>query len=157
MVANRPAKSRRYFTSAEAKATLPLVRAIVEDVTRLARDLEERYERLERVRPRNGMALMEAYQEEVRYVQEEFERDQETMRGYERELKQLGVELKDYRSGLVDFPSRMAGRDVYLCWRLGEPDVDHWHEIEAGFAGRQALPASEGGAAPEAGERSRDL
>ena len=50
-----------------------------------------------------------------------------------------GVELKDYFAGLVDFPSRREGRVVYLCWRFGEPAVAYWHELEAGFAGRQKL------------------
>ena len=43
--------------------------------------------------------------------------------------------------GLVDFPSRLDGRTVFLCWRLGEPEVLHWHELDAGFAGRQPLVA----------------
>jgi hypothetical protein len=61
------------------------------------------------------------------------------MEEYVRELKALGVELKDYFTGLIDFPSLMDGRPVYLCWRLGEPEVAHWHELEAGVAGRQKL------------------
>jgi hypothetical protein len=50
-----------------------------------------------------------------------------------------GCHLKDVDSGLVDFPTLWEGREVYLCWKLGEPEVGHWHEIEAGFAGRQSL------------------
>ncbi len=61
------------------------------------------------------------------------------MREYEQELRKLGVELKDYFTGLIDFPCWMDGREVYLCWQLGEPEVAHWHELDAGFAGRQKL------------------
>ena len=50
-----------------------------------------------------------------------------------------GCHLKDLESGLVDFPTLWEGREVYLCWKLGESEVGHWHEIEAGFAGRQSL------------------
>ena len=50
-----------------------------------------------------------------------------------------GCYLKDLESGLVDFPTLWEGREVYLCWKLGESEVAHWHEIEAGFAGRQSL------------------
>ncbi|MGH9321164.1 MAG: DUF2203 domain-containing protein [Vicinamibacteria bacterium] len=50
-----------------------------------------------------------------------------------------GCHLKDLDSGLVDFPTLWEGREVYLCWKLGEPHVGYWHEIEAGFAGRQSL------------------
>jgi hypothetical protein len=52
----------------------------------------------------------------------------------------VGCIFKGFEGGLVDFHSQLQGRDVYLCWRLGEPDVGHWHEIESGFAGRQPLP-----------------
>ena len=131
---------KKYYTAAEANATLPLLRAILGDITALARDLRERHERLARVRAKQEQGqLGDAYQEERQQVEAEFERDQERMQEYERELRDLGIELKDYFTGLVDFPSRMHGREVYLCWRLGEPDVAYWHEVEAGFAGRQKL------------------
>jgi hypothetical protein len=61
------------------------------------------------------------------------------MEELERELRQLGIELKDHYIGLIDFPCRLNGREVYLCWRLGEADVAFWHELDAGFAGRQKL------------------
>jgi hypothetical protein len=56
-----------------------------------------------------------------------------------REIQGHGCELKDVDMGLVDFPSLRDGREVYLCWRLGEPKLMYWHEIDAGFAGRQPL------------------
>jgi hypothetical protein len=56
------------------------------------------------------------------------------------ELESLGVQLKDYSRGLIDFPSLRDGRVVLLCWQLGEGDsVEWWHDVEAGFAGRQPL------------------
>ena len=54
-----------------------------------------------------------------------------------------GVELKDLETGLCDFVALREGRDVYLCWRLGEKQVGHWHELAAGFAGRQPLESAE--------------
>ena len=77
-------------------------------------------------------------------AQAEFERGQEQMHEYERELQQLGVELKDYFTGLIDFPCRMDGREVYLCWRLGEPEVGHWHELDAGFARPAKIDGAQG-------------
>ena len=50
-----------------------------------------------------------------------------------------GCYLKDLETGLVDFPTLWEGREVYLCWKLGEAEVAHWHEIEAGFQGRRSL------------------
>jgi len=56
------------------------------------------------------------------------------------ELHGDGIQLKDYSRGLIDFPCMRDGRVVLLCWQLGEPEhVEWWHEIEAGFAGRQPL------------------
>lgn len=56
------------------------------------------------------------------------------------ELNEMGVQLKDYTRGLIDFPSMREGRVVLLCWQLGEAErIEWWHEIEDGFAGRQPL------------------
>jgi len=56
------------------------------------------------------------------------------------ELHEMGIELKDHTSGLIDFPSMRGGRVVLLCWWLGEPEeIEWWHETDAGFAGRQRL------------------
>jgi len=55
----------------------------------------------------------------------------------------MGIELKDPEAGLIDFRSIREGREVYLCWRLGEEHVYFWHEIDAGFAGRQPLEEAE--------------
>ena len=56
------------------------------------------------------------------------------------ELETLGVQLKDFERGLVDFPSLRDGRVVLLCWQLGEGDeLEWWHDVDAGFAGRTPL------------------
>jgi len=136
-------KAKKYYTVAEANAALPLVQAIARDITELARELRDRHERLTRVRPVTKGKNGDSYEEELRQIQVEFERDQERMHEYEHELKKLGVVLKDYYTGLLDFPCRMDDREVYLCWRLGEPEVAFWHEVDAGFAGRKQLPGSE--------------
>lgn len=56
------------------------------------------------------------------------------------DLEELGVQLKDFERGLVDFPSLRDGRMVLLCWQMGEGDeVEWWHDLDAGFAGRTPL------------------
>ncbi len=55
------------------------------------------------------------------------------------ELSDIGCELKDWECGLVDFPARLDDRDVFLCWKLGEEQVSQWHEIHAGFTGRESI------------------
>ena len=55
------------------------------------------------------------------------------------QIESLGVQIKDFRTGLVDFPYDHDGRIVYLCWKVDEDEIGYWHEVEAGFAGRQPL------------------
>jgi hypothetical protein len=144
---------KKYFTVAEANAALPLAQAIVRDITALARNLRERHaelnarqERLARLKGNERTRLGQAYEEELRQVaaefereKAEFERDQERMSEYVKELTDLGILLKDYDTGLLDFPCWSGGREVYLCWQLGEAEVAHWHEINAGFKGRREI------------------
>jgi hypothetical protein len=136
---NAQKKSRKkFYTVEEANAALPLLRSILRDVTELAQELRERHDRLARIPVAAGSGK-NPYSEEMDEIQADLERGQEKMHEYEEELKNLHVELKDYYTGLVDFPCWMEDRAVYLCWRLGEPEVAHWHELDAGFAGRQKL------------------
>lgn len=139
MRTKKSAPQKKYFTVAEANAALPLARAIVTDIATLAHDLRERHERLSRLKPDERHRIGEAHQEELQQVTAEFERDQERMREYIRELTDLGIELKDFDTGLVDFLCKLDDREVYLCWRLGEAEVAHWHETNAGFAGRRRI------------------
>ncbi len=54
-------------------------------------------------------------------------------------VQEMDCELKDIDQGLVDFRTEREGREVYLCWKLGEPDIRWWHELDAGFRGRRPL------------------
>jgi hypothetical protein len=55
------------------------------------------------------------------------------------EIDAIGVQVKDLDSGLLDFPCRLDDQVVLLCWRMGEPSIEHWHTMEAGFKGRQPV------------------
>ena len=134
------ASRKRLFTVEEANQRLPLVRAIVADIAKLYEDVQERRERLNHVRQSSsGVQSPTLYSEEVRHIEEELEKDIERLEGFANELEDLGVELKDPVMGLVDFRTIFEGREVYLCWRLGEEEIAHWHELDAGFPGRQSL------------------
>jgi hypothetical protein len=144
MAANQAPRDRRYFTVAQANATLPLVRAIIRDITELAAEVRDRHVRLHRIAGPEKTGITAAHREELVNIQEQIERDQERMQEYVHELNKLGVELKDPLVGLIDFPCWMDDHEVYLCWRQGEPEVAHWHEVDAGFAGRQKLMVNAG-------------
>ncbi len=132
MVANTPTPGKKYYTVAQANAALPLVRAIVQDVCDLTRSVIAHSDK-----PR--AAESDEDPEEEAFVRASAER----MRELVRELSQLDIELKDHAIGLIDFPCWIGDREVYLCWRLGEPEVAYWHELDSGFAGRRRVSGIE--------------
>ncbi|HEY3211138.1 MAG TPA: DUF2203 domain-containing protein [Actinomycetota bacterium] len=72
-------------------------------------------------------------------VSQEYWNTLQQMRRHLEALAEQDIILRDADSGLVDFPSRREGRDVFLCWRLGEERVEYWHPPETGFSGRRRL------------------
>lgn len=129
----------KLFTVDQANATLPLVRKIVADVVREHAAWRAKILELD-------LAASTVHAETPQADPERLEREvQERAReisGFQRELGALGIELKDPRLGLVDFPSENNGRRILLCWRLGEPEIQFWHEVDGGYAGRQPLEPS---------------
>ena len=122
----------RYFTVAEANAVLPQVRQIV------SRMLAAR-EMIVAARPEVWPILEKAIGNGGSQKAGELVFQFEKVQSAARRLTELGIQLKDINTGLVDFPSMRDGREVYLCWRFDEPAVAHWHDLETGFAGRQPL------------------
>jgi hypothetical protein len=135
-----PRQQKKFFTVKSANQMLPLVRSIAEDIVEKFRELNVLRERTEFLQSARPEGLSPAHREEVEQVGVEFEQTKDALFQLVEELRELGVELKG-PDGLVDFPAIMDGREVYLCWKLGEPEVMHWHERDAGFKGRQHLTA----------------
>ena len=133
---------RKFYTVEEANQTLPLVRAIVSDIVTLYRDVHERRERLARIRQIPGAENRDeenVYRDEVVEIEKEQEKDILRLDSYVEELKELGAVLKDPVVGLIDFWTVLDGREAFLCWKLGEEEIGYWHELDAGFQGRQSL------------------
>ena len=128
----------RFFTVEEANLELPRLRQWLPR-------LQARRRRLDVVQRKLGELTLKAaangnlLEEEVHATQREAKRLTEEFDKLIAKINDLGCELKDIEQGLVDFPALREGREVYLCWRLGEPEVAFWHELEAGFSGRQPL------------------
>jgi hypothetical protein len=131
-------RKRKYFTVEEANKALPLVKRIVADIVHQYRVVEDLQQRLSMISKDRRRPSNDLYSEELAQSQAEFEAEESKLTNYVEELRRLGVELKG-PDGLCDFFSVMDGREVFLCWRLGEPEVMYWHELDAGFAGRQLL------------------
>src|SRR5262249_16065824 len=135
----RKEQNKRYFTPAEANNMLPLIRVIVKDIVDLAHSLRDQNARLERL-GLDGVDRGILSQAQLEEELASFEKEQEELQSYLDELRELGVGPKDLLVGLVDFPGWVDDREVCLCWKLGEAEVAWWHEINAGFRGRQPLP-----------------
>ena len=134
--------NRKLFTVESANAALPLVRAVVEDVVELSHEILERRERLTSLRSDRRGNVRDVYADEVLVVERQLDADRDKLYEFAEELLAIGVELKDVTVGLVDFPSLRDGRTVYLCWKLGETEVRHWHELDSGFSGRKPIAES---------------
>jgi hypothetical protein len=123
-----PAPERRY-TPDEANAALP---ELTERLTRIrdARQVVLSGARaLSETMASNGGGRRGA---EYWGALQSLRRDLEAVNG-------MGILLRDADTGLVDFPATVDGADAFLCWRLGEPAVAHWHPVDTGFAGRRPL------------------
>jgi hypothetical protein len=124
----------KIFTVQEANALLPNVRTIVGKIQRAHQHLgryREDAKKAAEAAERGGGGLTDG----VAYAAILTE-----LTTHLTELEALGVQLKDFERGLVDFPSLRDGRVVLLCWQLGEGDeLEWWHDVDAGFAGRTPL------------------
>ncbi len=118
----------RIFTKEEADALLPEIHRVLEEMRQNRKELQEAQRRLAEARGIERRAL----EEEARFLLGALEADA-------RYLASLGVFLKDLDRGLVDFPARVGGEVVFLCWQEGEPEVAHYHPLSGGFKERRPL------------------
>ena len=136
-------QTMKLFTIEEANASLPLVRAITTDLAELSSRVFQRQRHFDSVSAGRELSAEDGlYSEELIHEQSELERQKDRLNDLIDELRALGAEPKTGPSGaidLVDFPSQRDDRMVYLCWKLGEDSVEHWHELNTGFSGRQSL------------------
>jgi len=130
---------RTTFTVDDANRTLPLIRRIVSDAVRDYWRWQEKVREYEQVAATRVPGDPGDDAERLEREAQQLARD---IDGYLGEIRQLGVEMKGFDTGLVDFPAELDGKPVLLCWQLGEESVQYFHEEDAGFAGRQPLPST---------------
>lgn len=130
--------AHKFFTLAEANRTLPLVRRIVQDIMAAYpqwKDLVARYELIAaQAKPEWGES------QEQLALKHEIDAVAGKINDYLGEIEQIGCEFKGFDEGLVDFHGRLDEREILWCWKVGEERIGHWHDLEAGFAGRQPIP-----------------
>jgi len=124
--------SQRYFTLQEANETLNLIRPLMDEVQairlKILKNQPEAWPAIEKSAGNGGnRALSNMVQ------------DFEKFDALIHRIQDMDVLIKDINLGLLDFPALKDDREVYLCWQYGEGEIAFWHEIEAGYAGRQPI------------------
>lgn len=128
----------KVFTIKEANETLPRIIPVLEKI-RATRDsilkLEVEIDTLELITEKKKTAVPPAVNQKV----EEYNQTVNAFYALIDELQGIGCLMKDVDMGLVDFYSLYKGKIVYLCWKLGEPEIGHWHEIGGGYGTREPI------------------
>ena len=128
------------FTFDEAQSLLPVLESLLKravDGKQAAEEVEAGLSELaRRIYLSGGMTVDVA---SVTKQRAEMDAHLQRVRESIAEIDSIGVQVKDIEAGLLDFPCRVDDQVVLLCWRIGEPSIEHWHTLESGFQGRQPL------------------
>jgi hypothetical protein len=122
----------KYYTPGEANHVLDAIRPLVEEMIQAAQQVNdhrpELWDLAQKAAGNGGSAQLSK-------LIPRFDRLRELMH----QLSDMGIEIKDPLTGLIDFVALKEGREVYLCWKYNEVRIQYWHELDAGFAGRQRI------------------
>ncbi len=122
---------QKHYTVAEARSLLPQLREWLTELNQLRQRLKQLDERLTQMVSGGADAGGECVHSHVRLLAQ--------FKSLLREFQQREIQIKDLERGLIDFPAVMGEREVFLCWELDDDDIEFWHEIDAGYAGRERL------------------
>jgi hypothetical protein len=129
----------REFTLEEANETVealrPVVDRMVEHGRRLAAAQQEQRQLVTRIAGNGG----DMQPSDLRELAETIQSEADAIAACAEEIDAAGAQIKSLEEGLLDFPSRREGELVLLCWKLGEGEIEYWHGIDEGFAGRKPL------------------
>jgi hypothetical protein len=128
------------FSLTEAESLLPEIDSIMREAVSLKTKYLEAEEAIQTFAQRVAMQGGVLVDRET-VLQNRAERDTqgERLKSALEKLQEFGCVIKDLDIGLVDFPTLFRGREVYLCWRMGEPGIRYWHGLDEGFAGRKEI------------------
>lgn len=121
----------KHYTRDEARALLPQIRQWLERLNRLRRELERFEQRLGGLAEPGCDLGGETVNNWIRTLAD--------MQEILAEFQRREIFIKDLNRGLVDFPSILGGKEVFLCWEADEDDIEFWHDLESGYGGRERL------------------
>ena len=122
----------RFFTIEEANEALNNIRPLMDEVQVIRQKILEN-------QPEAWPAIEKSAGNGGNRALSDLVQDFEKLDALVHQIQDTGAQIKDINIGLLDFSALKNGREVYLCWQHGEDDIQYWHEIEAGFAGRQPI------------------
>ena len=121
-----------YFSLAEANEALNIIRPIMDEVQEIRLKIVEK-------QPEAWPAIEKSAGNGGNKALSNLVQDFERLDALIHQILDTGAQVKDINTGLLDFSALRNGREVYLCWKYGEADIAFWHEVDAGFAGRQPI------------------
>jgi hypothetical protein len=131
--------TERHFTLADANELLAEIRPIAERMVDLRRHHLAAIERRDDLSARIGSNGGGISASDVVQLDAEIEQLASALEAVIDRILEAGVQVKDIEAGLLDFPALRGGEEVLLCWRVGEGEIEHWHGIDEGFAGRKPV------------------
>ena len=130
----------RYFSLEEARALLPRVEKAIRSAAQAKANHDQCEQSLQnlvqRIMIMGGILVDRLAVENMKSVKDS---SMERLKAAMEEIGEIGCLVKDLEQGLVDFPTLFQGEEVYLCWRMDEPDIHFWHGVHEGFGGRKAI------------------
>lgn len=128
------------FSLDEAQTLIPVLESLMKSAMESKKSAETIAEELQELSQRifmNGGLLVRIAQVAKRRAQQD--KAVQQVKDTLAEIDAIGVQVKDLDAGLLDFPCRLGEDIVLLCWKMGETEIRHWHTMESGFSGRQAV------------------
>ena len=122
----------KFFTLQQANETLKTIRPLMDELQAIRQHILEK-------QPEAWTAIEKSIGNGGNPTLSRMVQDFEKLDALVHQILDTGVQIKDVNLGLLDFSARKDGREVYLCWQHGEGDIAFWHEVDAGYAGRQPI------------------
>jgi len=126
---------KRHYTVEQARALLPQVREWLADLTRIRRQLDRANERVSGRLAQGDDLGGPTVNERVRNAA--------AFQSILSQFREREIQIKDLERGLIDFPALLGDREVFLCWEQDEEDIEYWHDLDAGYAGREKLEGNQ--------------
>ncbi len=122
---------QKHYTREEARELLPDIRRWLERINQLRQTLEKCEKRLSSLMANGADVGGPTVNQWIRFHAE--------LLAVVGEFRRREIQIKDLDRGLIDFPAIRDGKEVFLCWEDGEEDIEYWHDLDAGYAGREKL------------------